>query len=377
MGGTILFLAFAVVWLAYANGANDNFKGVATLYGSETTGYQGAIAWATITTFSGSLAAIFLGSELVRTFSGQGLVPVSLVGDPLYLLAVGLGAAATVLFATRIGIPVSTTHALTGALVGAGFLMARGGIYWGGLGERFVLPLLASPFLALVLSAALSRLAFEPRSIRGDEGDGCLCVGEERPKALVALPVGEMADLAAAPSLPATAVGTHEECSLRFGDRTLRIDIAALIDRLHFLSAGAVGFARGLNDTPKIVALLVAARLLEIPSGFALVGVAMALGGVLSARRVAVTMSRRITRMDHRHGFAANAVTSFLVIFASRWGMPVSTTHVSCGSLFGIGLANGGARWKTIAGIFLAWVTTLPLAALLSGAVVAIGRSLP
>ena len=62
-------------------------------------------------------------------------------------------------------------------------------------------------------------------------------------------------------------------------------------------------------------------------------------------------------------------VTSFLVIFASRWGMPVSTTHVSCGSLFGIGLVSGRARWKAILGILAAWVTTLPLAALLAAAV--------
>jgi PiT family inorganic phosphate transporter len=66
--------------------------------------------------------------------------------------------------------------------------------------------------------------------------------------------------------------------------------------------------------------------------------------------------------MDPDQGFLANLVTSVLVIFASRWGLPVSTTHVSCGALFGIGIATGGARWGVIRTILLAWLLTLPFA---------------
>ncbi len=73
--------------------------------------------------------------------------------------------------------------------------------------------------------------------------------------------------------------------------------------------------------------------------------------------------------MNHGQGFTGNAVTAALVLGASRLGLPVSTTHVSCGSLFGIGIATGQARWKTIATILLAWVSTLPIAILLSAAI--------
>jgi phosphate/sulfate permease len=59
--------------------------------------------------------------------------------------------------------------------------------------------------------------------------------------------------------------------------------------------------------------------------------------------------------------------TAMLVLFASRLGLPVSTTHVSCGSIFGIGAVNRSARWQTISKILLTWVTTLPVAALISG----------
>jgi PiT family inorganic phosphate transporter len=71
--------------------------------------------------------------------------------------------------------------------------------------------------------------------------------------------------------------------------------------------------------------------------------------------------------MDPDQGFLANLVTSFLVIFASRWGLPVSTTHVSCGALFGIGIANGQARWGVIRTILLAWIVTLPFAGISAG----------
>jgi PiT family inorganic phosphate transporter len=132
------------------------------------------------------------------------------------------------------------------------------------------------------------------------------------------------------------------------------------------LSAGAVSFARGLNDTPKIVALLVAAQAMDLRGGMVLVGLVMGLGAVLQARRVAETMSHGITRMNHGQGFSANLVTAALVIAASRFGLPVSTTHVSCGSLFGIGTVTRQARWKTIVTVVLAWVITLPAAAILA-----------
>ncbi len=78
-------------------------------------------------------------------------------------------------------------------------------------------------------------------------------------------------------------------------------------------------------------------------------------------------MSKRITDLNPGQGLTANLVTALLVLFASPLGLPVSTTHVSCGSIFGIGLVNRTLQWKTVAQILMAWVTTLPLAAIISG----------
>ena len=99
--------------------------------------------------------------------------------------------------------------------------------------------------------------------------------------------------------------------------------------------------------------------------GMVSIGVGIAMGGLLAARRVANTMSFRITEMNDGQAFTGNLVTAFCVIVASRFGVPVSTTHVSCGSLFGIGLVNRQARYNVIGQILLAWVTTLPVAAFL------------
>ena len=85
--------------------------------------------------------------------------------------------------------------------------------------------------------------------------------------------------------------------------------------------------------------------------------------------RVARTLSHGITPMNDGQGFSANIVTAVLVLFASRFGMPVSTTHVSVGSLFGIGAATGGGNRRAILRILAAWIATLPLAAVLAAAV--------
>ncbi|MCA9195831.1 MAG: inorganic phosphate transporter, partial [Planctomycetales bacterium] len=114
----IATILLAVLCLAYANGANDNFKGVATLFGSGTTDYRRALAWGTVTTLLGSLTAVLLANTLLKSFSGRGLVDADLAATVDYGAAVALGAGLTVLLATRIGMPISTTHSLVGTLVG-------------------------------------------------------------------------------------------------------------------------------------------------------------------------------------------------------------------------------------------------------------------
>jgi phosphate/sulfate permease len=113
------------ILLAYANGANDNFKGVATLFGSGTTNRKHALIWATLTTLLGSLCAIWLAGELLERFSGRGIISDTLTANPVFTTAIAIGAGLTVLLATRLGMPVSTTHALVGALNRCGARVRR------------------------------------------------------------------------------------------------------------------------------------------------------------------------------------------------------------------------------------------------------------
>jgi len=367
-----MVLLAAVLLLAYANGANDNFKGVATLFGTGATDYRRALAVATVSTGLGSLAALVLARGLLTAFSGKGLVPGAVLADPIFLPAVGLAAAATVLLATRLGLPISTTHSLVGALVGAGWA-AAGAVSVATLGKVFLVPLLVSPVVSLAAAAVIYPTLRWLRVRLHVDRETCLCVGER--VEVVAVDGGRGATTAVRSAGIKMIVGDRERCFERYSGTIAGVEAQGALDRVHYASAAAVGFARGLNDTPKIAALLLGVSALVPSYGIIAVAVVMALGGLISARRVAETMSHRITTMNHGQGFTANMVTAFLVIVASRWGVPVSTTHVSCGALFGIGTVTGNARWRTIASIAMAWVTTLPLAAALAaGAFVLLSR---
>ena len=364
------FLLIAVLVLAFANGANDNFKGVATLHGSGRLGYRPALLWATAATLAGSGVAVFLGSHLVATFSGKGIVPDELVGHLDLVVPVAGGAGLTVLLATAFGSPISTTHALVGGLCGAGVAIAGSQVQLARLGAVAFVPLLVSPIVACFGTFFVYRQFRRFRRVLGVQKESCVCVALQ-PVARAATPSGTDVLFHALPPIVAHKTG----CRANHVGRLLGIDAQFVLDSLHFLSTGAVSFARGLNDTPKIVALLTAGSLLGIDRAVLWVAVAMAIGGILGARRVAHTMSHAITTMNDGQGFSANLVTAGLVLVASQFGMPVSTTHVSVGSIFGIGAATGGGRRNAILGILVAWLLTLPLAALLAFGLATILRS--
>jgi PiT family inorganic phosphate transporter len=163
------------------------------------------------------------------------------------------------------------------------------------------------------------------------------------------------------------AVDEQENCRERYAGSFLGVGTQQIMDVAHFLSAGTVSFARGLNDTPKIVTLLLLWKALDIRWGFVAVALTMAFGGLFNARKVAETMSKKITTMNHGQGFTANLTTAILVVLASLYGLPVSTTHVSVGSLFGIGLTTGNANLRTVNAIVLSWLVTLPCAGIAAG----------
>lgn len=306
----LALLLLSVGFLAFTNGANANFKGVASLYGSGTTSLRTALRWGTLTTLAGSVAAIFLAEGLLKKFSGKGLVRDELLQSPTFTTAVAFGAALTSFLATRFGFPVSTTHALVGALVGAGIAGGGEQVHLSALGSSFLYPLFFSPLIAILLGAFV--------------------------------------------------YWTLRSLQLAPDERNRYLDVA------HFASAGAASFARGLNDTPKMAALLLIMQIISIHYAMLLIGGLIAIGAMIDARKVAETLGKKVTSMTPGQGFAANLVTAFLVTTASFHSLPVSTTHVSVGSLLGMGASTKQAKWRKVIEILLAWMTTVPCGAILA-----------
>ncbi len=357
-----LLILAAVFLLAYSNGANDNFKGVATLWGSGSLDYKKALTLATVATSAGSLASFFFAATLVKNFSGKGLVPDAVIGSPNFILAVAVGAALTVLAATRFGFPISTTHGLVGALVGAGYFAASGAVNVAQLGKTFFMPLILSPLLAVVVSSVAYLIFKKVRKALNSNKGSCVCVVDD-------VSLANQTTLAMNAVSTPKIVAVTEGCDENYVGKIGGINAQQLVNGSHILSAGVVCFARALNDTPKMVGLLLVASLFAPSLNILILAVAMVLGGILQAKKVAETMSHSITKLNHGQGFSANLATSILVILASTQGLPVSTTHVSVGSLAGIGIVNGKADYSQIGKIFLSWVLTLPIAAVLSALV--------
>lgn len=353
---TLLIVLMAL--LAFANGANDNCKGVATLVGYGAATPKKAMLWATITTLIGAAIAFWLASSLFKSFS-TGLFAKGTTLDMQFFVAVLVGAIAWVIFATFTGMPVSTTHAITGALVGAG-LVAFGNaqFQWSFLGAKFALPLAISPLLSL---AAVWLIAWPVGFVISKAAARCVCVVED---ATVAVNnAGEVIG-----ALPTTHLVIDREANCENASAALTTSAAA--NGLHWLSGGMVGFARGWNDAPKIAALGLVG--LTGPNGiaicFAIVAIAMAIGGLVAGRRVLETLAKKVTPLPLPQSLTASLTTATLVSLASWQGFPVSTTHVCSGAIIGAGLQNDpkAVRWGKVGEIVLSWIVTLPVAALVA-----------
>lgn len=359
-----LSVLIAAIVIACANGANDVSKGIATLVGAGVTGYRRAILWGTVWTTVGGIASAFFATALVGAF-GKGILAPGTVPTFAAGLAAILAATLWVAFATWRGWPVSTTHAIVGSIAGvAVFAYGIEGVLWSRIAGRLLLPLLISPIASLVLTWLILRSA---RAWGRGEGetDDCLCAEIEAAAGVVPAN-GMTAGMAALEERGARltiVTGQSEECATELPS-IFRITL----DRLHWMTSAATSFARGLNDAPKMVALVVVGSMAapDLPAlllfAAALVAVGMGLGSAIGGRKVTNVLAERVTRMNHREGFVANLVTATLVGSGAVFGLPMSTTHVSAGGIIGAGVERGAgsiAR-STVRDMLFAWVLTAP-----------------
>lgn len=366
MDSSMAALALVLLFfLAFVNGGNDVSKGIATLAGAGLTSVRGAIAWGTIWTVAGALAGLYWGSALIKNISES----IYVEGHDFHLplaLAISLAPVFWIALATWRKWPVSTTHAVLGALVGAG-LMAYGtsGIDWQTILSKITLPLLASPIAAITLARfltpGLEKTAKVTNRMR-------LCL---TPLPKVTL-INNTLRSETQPPIEDCLI-----CACGSPQAGLTHGITLSIDNMHWLTSGILSFARGLNDMPKLIAIILPFLMLNNfaapPELFFWGALAMGAGSWFAGRNITEVLGFKLTKMNHEQGYSANLVSAFLVIAASRFGLPVSTTHVSASSIMGVALShNRTLNMATVSGMLFAWLVTAPVAALFAAAIFAL-----
>ncbi|RMH12272.1 MAG: anion permease [Gemmatimonadetes bacterium] len=414
----VLWVALAGgLYMAWNIGANDVANAMGTSVGSGALTLKGAIIVAAVFEFGG---AVLVGGHVTETvrkgiLDPQMFQPAGALGaEGPVLLALGmtgalLAAAVWLHVASRMGLPVSTTHSIVGAVVGFGLAsLGMDGVSWGKLGtivaswgvspvlgavlafatflvvRRLVLrqadPIAATvrwgPYMVGVVASILA-LTFVYKALKNVLPDPHpFVVG------LGALGVGGVSVLVARARIRAPA---------SVGDEGPYVYVERLFGKLQIATAAFVAFAHGANDVANAtgpvaaVVQLAGASYAEVPASvpvatwiLALGGVGIVIGLATFGYRVILTVGKHITEITPTRGFAAEFGAASTVLIASRMGLPISTTHTLVGAVVGVGLAQGlGAlNLRTLRDIAASWIATVPVAAALSAFFYAALRSL-
>lgn len=302
----------------YTNGFHDAANAIATAVGTRAITPRAALAMAALMNMLGAVIA-----EGVAETVGKGIIETPHGNEGLAIvLAALIGAIAWNLVTWWFGLPSSSTHALIGGLVGAA-LMASNGVQWSGVLDKVVLPMVISPiiglgggYLVMVAILWIFRRSHPRKVNRGFR----------------------YAQVASAASM---ALG-H---GLQDAQKTMGVIVLALVATGHHDNFGV----------PLWVKLLAAG--------------AISLGTWSGGWRVMRTLGRRVIELDPARGFAAESTASaVLYTTAFFFKVPVSTTHVITSSIMGVGATKrrSAVRWGVAGNILVAWVCTMPAAAVMS-----------
>ncbi|MFL5014878.1 MAG: inorganic phosphate transporter [Rhizobium sp.] len=302
----------------FLNGLHDAANSIATIVSTRVLRPRYAVIWAAFFNF---IAFLFFGLHVAATI-GTGIVAAEIV-DAAVIFGALMGAISWNLITWWAGIPSSSSHALIGGLVGAGVAKAgTGALVWAGLAKTIaaiVLSPLAGFLLALLLMLAVSWLMV----------------------------------------------------------RTTPHAVDVIFRTLQFVSASMYSLGHGGNDAQKTMGIIAVLLFSQgylghdfyVPFWVVIVcQVAMGLGTLIGGWRIVHTMGSKITRLTPMQGFCAETGGA-ISLFAATWlGIPVSTTHTITGAIIGVGAARkvSAVRWNVASNIVMAWVITLPAAALIA-----------
>jgi PiT family inorganic phosphate transporter len=318
-------LLLAVLGLAvlfdYINGFHDTANAIATSVSTRALRPEHAILMSATANFVGALT----GTAVAKTISsGLATTPGGSAGQTIVAAAL-IGAIIWNLITWRFGIPSSSSHALIGGLLGAVIVsVGTSAIIVDGVIGKVLLPLVLSPiagvvggFMLMVILLNVFRRA-NPQRING-----------------------------------------------RFR-------------RLQVISAAFMAFSHGSNDAQKTMGImtlaLIAAGVLPANATIplwviVLAATAISFGTAAGGWRIIKTMGQRVVKLDPVHGFAAETTAATIILTASHFGMPVSTTHVISSAIIGVGSSDrlSAVRWGVAGNIVIAWILTIPASALAAG----------
>jgi PiT family inorganic phosphate transporter len=389
------------LFMAWGIGANDVANAMGTSVGSGSLTIRRAIIVAGLFEFAGAFLA---GGHVTDTVRKGILDTTEFAANPellTYGMLAALAAAATLLLgATTLGLPVSTTHSIVGAIVGFGAVsLGADAVNWGKVAQ-IVASWLTSPVMGGALAFGIFHLVQRTVLNRDDPMAAAKQTGPFFVFAVffivglvtmfkglkhVDLDLDFSDALMAAASLAAVAAVVSFFVLARIKPRPAEPgvsrfrDVERVFAALVVMTASSVAFAHGSNDVANAIGPLAAivtnVQGLDVggkapvaPWMLIVGGIGIVVGLATLGYRVIETIGKRITELTPSRAFAAELAAATTIVLASRLGIPVSTTHILVGSVLGVGLARGiGALDGRVLGkILLSWVATLPISAGLS-----------
>ena len=329
MIGYVLVIVVIAFAFDFINGFHDSANSIATIVGTRVLSPTAAVLWAAIFNFS---AVFFLGTAVAKAVSG-GFVDQHIV-TPNVILAALIGAICWNLITWYFGIPSSSSHALIGGYAGAAVAKAGfGALLWGKKWIETLSAIVVSPLMGMTIGFILMVVMYNlfqkatPRRV-----DKLFRPGQLLSSALLSLAHGSND----AQKTMGIIVGLLVASKAYFATQT---------GPLHFF------YVEDLKTIPRWVELTAYS--------------CISLGTLFGGWRIVHTMGSRITRLRPVGGFCAETSGAIVILSASRFGIPVSTTHTITGAIVGVGAVNGlsGVRWGLAGRIVWAWILTIPAAA--------------
>jgi inorganic phosphate transporter, PiT family len=317
---TLVAVVVVALFFDFTNGFHDTANSIATSVSTRALSPRAAVAMAAVLNFAGAFVSFKVAATIATGIVDQDAITLDIV------LAGLVGAITWNLVTWFFGLPSSSSHALIGGMLGSAvFASGWDVVNWEGLKEKVLIPSLAAPFLGVAIAFVLI-LAITPLIAR-------------RPPSRV--------------------------------NRFFR--------RAQLISGGFVAFTHGTNDAQKTMGIIALALVasgdlsadFERPPLWVIVSaaLAMAAGTYAGGWRIIRTLGQRIAKIDPPQGFAAQTACAGILWGTAHYGFPVSTTHTISGSVLGAGAARGfsAVRWGVAGNILVAWIFTIPMAALVGG----------